>query len=38
MPLRRRFEDDLGLLEVWWEGDVATCLMPFYLNSRRASA
>jgi hypothetical protein len=38
MPLRRRFEDDLGPLEAWGEGDVAACLMPFYLNSRRANA
>jgi hypothetical protein len=26
------------MLEAWWQEDVAACLMPFYLNSRRANA
>jgi len=26
------------MLEAWWQEDVAACLMPFDLNSRRASS
>jgi hypothetical protein len=26
------------MLEAWWPEDVGACLMPFYLNSRRANS